>query len=88
MLSEFEFWIEAGATATVMLLIPVYMGFIHVSPIGAAAYAAVGGFAMAVGEELQFRVSAWQITAWDIMLWCAAIAGAGGLAYLLALIFI
>ena len=83
-----QIWFEITATATVVLFIPAYMGFIHVAPLGAAAYALVGGFAMAVGEQLQFRLKALDLTPIDVLLWSAAIAGTGGVAYVLALIFI
>ena len=79
---------EAGATATVLVLIPVYMGFIHVGAFGAAAYFVVAGLAMAVGEQLQFRVSPLRINLADVMLWAAATCGMGGVGYLLAWLFI
>jgi hypothetical protein len=85
MLSTTEFWVETSATATVLLLIPLYMGLIHVSPVGAAAYAGVGGVAMAFGEELQFGLEPIRVTAVDVLLWVGAIAGSGGTLYLLAL---
>ena len=88
MLNKFEVGFEAGATLTAVLLIPIYMGFIHVAPAGALAYAGVGGVAMAAGEELQFDSSLEHVTMWDIVLWTMAIAGAGGVAYLLALLLI
>ena len=88
MMSPRQFWIETGALVAAVFLIPVYMGFIHVAPAGALAYAGVGGVAMAAGEELQFRANLRDVTLWDILLWTAAIAGAGGLGYWLALIFI
>jgi hypothetical protein len=81
------FWIETGAAVTAVLLIPAYMGFIHVAPAGAIAYAGLGSVAMAVGEELQFSPHP-SLSLWDIGLWAAAIAGAGGTAYVLALLFI
>ncbi len=90
MISELEFWIEAAAIAAVATLIPVYMGFIHVAPLGAAAYAALGGCAMALGETLQFgghSVDAREF-AIDSAAWGTGIAGVGGIAYVLALIFI
>ena len=87
-MSSTEFWIEAGATAAVVLLIPFYMGFIHVTPIGAAAYAGVSSVAMAIGEDLQFGLHSLQVTFWDIALWCAAIAGTGGAIYLMALLLV
>jgi hypothetical protein len=82
------FWVETGALVAAVLLIPIYMGFIHVAPAGAIAYAGVGGVAMAAGEELQFRPSVRDLTFSDVALWTAAIAGAGGLGYVLALLFI
>ena len=88
MMSPAEFWIEAGAVIAAIVLIPLYMGFIHVPPAGALAYAGVGGVVMAVGEDLQFGrplpVPTWQ----DVLLWCCAIAGAGGIVYLLSLLLI
>ena len=87
-MSTIEFWIEVGATATVVLLIPFYMGFIHVTPAGAAAYAGVSSVAMAIGEDLQFGIHTLQVTFWDIALWGAAIAGSGGVIYLLALLLV
>ncbi|MGZ8282646.1 MAG: hypothetical protein ACXWUN_06795 [Allosphingosinicella sp.] len=85
MLSNTEFWVETSATATVLLLIPLYMGLIHVSPVGAVAYAGVGGVAMAVGEDLQFGLAAVRPSLVDVLLWACAIAGSGGIFYLLAL---
>jgi hypothetical protein len=83
-----QFWIETGATLVAVLLIPFYMGFIHVGAFGAAAYAAVGGLAMAIGEQLQFEPRRPNIEASDVLLWSAAIGGSGGLAYVVALIFL
>lgn len=88
MLTDVEFWLETGATATVLLLIPIYMGFIHVGAFGAGAYAVVGGAAMAVGEQMQFRRSPRGVSLSDILLWAAAICGVGGIGYWLALIYI
>ena len=88
MLSDFETRLELGATVTAVLLIPIYMGFIHVAPTGAVAYAGVGGTAMAVGEHIQFDHRLNQLSLWDVFLWTAAICGAGGLAYVLALLLI
>ena len=88
MLNRFETGLEAGATLAAVLLIPIYMGFIHVAPVAALAYAGVGGVAMAAGEELQFEAGLGEVTAWDVVLWTLAIATVGGVAYLLALIFI
>ncbi|HET9429156.1 MAG TPA: hypothetical protein VFO69_12430 [Allosphingosinicella sp.] len=81
-------WIETGALLAALVLIPFYMGLIHVDPLGAMAYALVGGLLMAVGEELQFRFTLHGITLADIVLWAASIAGVGGVIYVLALIFI
>ena len=80
-------WIEAAAIAAAVLAIPAYMGFIHATPAAALAYFVVGGTAMSLGEQLQFRFDV-EIDLADIALWCAAIAALGGLAYLLALLFI
>lgn len=82
-----ELWIEAAAFLAAVLLIPLYMGLVHVPPSGLALYVAVGGVAMAIGEELQFG-AAWDVTIHDVLLWAAAIAGGGGLAYLLALLLV
>ena len=87
MLTDVEFWLETGATATVLLLIPVYMGFIHVGAFGAGAYVLVAGVAMALGEQLQFHRSP-RVSPSDVLLWAAATGGIGGAGYLLALIFI
>lgn len=90
MLSDFEFWVQASATAAVVVLIPLYLGFVHVGLAGAAAYAAAGGVALTAGEHLQYRLRG--IVLGDVLLdaalWGAAIAGVGGLVYLLALLFI
>lgn len=83
-----HFWIETTGLLAVVLVIPFYMGFIHISRVGAAAYAGVGGFAMAIGEELQFRFQAVRVTFFDVALWCASIGGVGGVTYVLALVFI
>jgi hypothetical protein len=88
MLNRFETGFEAGATLAAVLLIPIYMGFIHVAPAGALAYAGVGGVAMAAGEELQFDSSLDQVTLWDVVLWTMSIASIGGVGYFLALLFI
>ena len=87
-MSVLEVWIETAACVTAVLLIPIYMGFIHAAPTAAVAYAGAGGFAMAVGEELQFRFDLRRLTLADVLLWAAAIAGSGGIAYILALILI
>ena len=81
-------WIETSALLSALVLIPFYMGFIHVDPMGAAAYALVGGIGMAVGEELQFRFDLQDIELADIGLWAASIAGVGGIIYALALLFV
>ena len=88
MLNRFETGLELGATLATVLLIPIYMGFIHVAPAGALAYAGLGGVAMAAGEEIQFDSNLEQVTLSDVILWTMAIAGVGGVAYLLALILI
>ena len=103
MLSEFEIWIELTAIAAVTVMIPLYLGFIHVGPAGALAYAAAGGVALATGEHLQLRLPhretlhrppprpgrVWlKHAAIDAGLWVAAISGVGGLVYLLALILL
>lgn len=90
MLSDFEFWVQTGATTAVVVLIPLYLGLVHVGPAGAAAYAAAGGVAMTVGEHLQYRLRAIDLNdvLLDAALWGAAIAGVGGLVYLLALLLI
>ena len=88
MINRYETGFEAGATLAAVLLIPIYMGFIHVAPAGALAYAGVGGVAMAAGEQLQFDSRLDQVTLWDIVLWTMTIASVGGVAYLLALLFI
>lgn len=82
-----EFWIETAALFAAVLFIPLYMGLIHVAPMGAVAYAGVGGVLMAAGEDLQFG---WKldVTLDDVLLWAASIAGLGGIAYALALILI
>jgi hypothetical protein len=85
---KFDIWLEVAATAAAVLLIPIYMGFIHVAPVGAAAYAGVGGGAMAVGEEVQFGARPTQVTFSDVVLWAMAICGVGGVGYFLALAFI
>ena len=88
MLSTSELWVEIAAAFAVALLIPTYMGFIHMSLVGAAAYAALAGLAMTLGEELHFPRGERQLSFWDIFLRIAAIAGVGGIAYGLALILI
>ena len=88
MLSTSELWVEIAAVLAVLLLIPAYMGFIHVSVVGAAAYATVAGIAMTLGEELHFPRGQRQLSLWDIGLRIAAIAGVGGIAYGLALLLI
>jgi hypothetical protein len=81
-------WVEAVAFVAAIVLIPFYMGLIHVAPLGAAAYALVGGLGLAIGEELQFRFDLNEIRIADIILWAASIAGLGGIIYFLALWFI
>ena len=76
-------WVEAGAFLAAIVLIPFYMGLIHVAPLDAAAYALVGGLGLAIGEELQFRFDLVQIRIADIILWAASIAGIGGIIYFL-----
>ena len=90
MLSELEVWIELAAIAAVMVMIPLYLGFVHVGPAGALAYAAAGGVAVATGEHLQFRLPPSRLdhAAIDALLWVAAISGVGGIVYLFALIFL
>lgn len=90
MLSEIEIWIELTAIAAVVVMIPLYLGFVHVAPAGALAYAAAGGIALTMGEHLQFRLPRGRLkhAAIDAVLWVAAISGIGGIVYLLALIFL
>lgn len=80
-------WIEAAAIAAAVLLIPIYLGFIHASAAAGLAYVFVGGTAMAVGEQLQFRFDV-ELDLGDLALWFAIIGGVGGIAYLLALLLI
>ena len=86
--SLLQIWIEFGAAAIVLLLIPAYMGYIHVAPLAAAGYALFAGTAMAIGEQLQFEFGRFEIAPSDIVLWTLSIAGVGGVCYVLALIFI
>lgn len=91
MTSAAEFWIETGALAAALLVIPFYIGFIHVPPAGALLYVAIGGLGMAIGEQLQFPgetlPSAGELAS-DALLWSAAIAGVGGASYILALVLV
>ena len=95
MLSEYDVWIELAAIAAVVVMFPLYLGFIHVGAAGALAYAAAGGVALALGEHLQLRLrrrplhrASLKHAAIDAILWVAAISGLGGLVYLFALIFL
>ena len=88
MTAMIHFWIETAAFAAAIILIPLYMGYVHMSPPGAVAYAAVGGLAMAVGEALQFDSRRIRLTVWEVGLWCGAILGTGGIVYILALLLI
>jgi len=83
-----HFWIETCAILGALLVLPAYMGLIHVSPAGAVAYAAVGGVAMTIGEQLQFGLRRLSVALADVLLWGAAFLAAGGTAYVLALILI
>lgn len=83
-----QFWIEAAATAAAIIVIPLYMGFIHVSVSAAVAYAGVGGLAMALGEGLQFGRGFLAVAIVDVILWSGVILCAGGLIYGLALLLI
>ncbi len=56
--SELEIWIELAAITAVVVMFPLYLGFVHVGPAGALAYAAAGGIALTISEHLQFRVPA------------------------------
>ena len=83
-----HFWVEAVAILIGLVAIPLYMGIIHVSPPGAAAYAVVGGLAMAAGERLQFGTRRSKPALEDVLLWSAFIAAVGGAAYLVALVLV
>ena len=88
MISTAQIWIETSACIAALFLIPLYMGLVHVPPVGALAYAGVGGVAMAVGEELQFEASLLDVSLADVPMWSAAIAVGGGIAYALALFLV
>lgn len=90
MSSELEIWIELAAIAAVVVMFPLYLGFVHVGPAGALAYAAAGGIALTTGEHLQLSPTADPLkhAAIDAGLWVAAISGVGGVVYLLALMFL
>ena len=80
-------WIETAAIAAAVLLIPIYLGFIHAGVGAGLAYVFVGGTAMAVGEQLQFRFDV-ELALGDLALWFAIIGCVGGFFYLLALLLI
>lgn len=89
-ISDTEIWLELGGILAVVLLLPFYMGFLHVELMWAASYAVAGGFGMAAGERVHSDKLAWQPRHLlpDVLLWSGAICGVGGIAYACAWLFI
>jgi hypothetical protein len=88
MFSPAQLWLEIGAVATVILLIPIYMGIIHIGIAGVFVYAVVGGCAISMADALHFGLRDWHPDAWDFGLPAAAILGVGGIGYVLAVLLI
>lgn len=93
-ISKGEFWIESIAVVIAVLLLPFYIGYIHIGLPGALLYTAAAGAGLALGEELQF--SSYHLSqlpdlpdlAGEIALWSVSVAVVGGIIYLLALILV
>lgn len=82
---DIEFWVEALALGTVVILLPAYWGYLHVGAAGAFAYLALASVMMPLGEQLQFGLRDIRLSLDDVLLWTVAIGGAGGAVYALAL---
>ena len=96
-ISKGEFWIEFIAVVIAVLLLPFYIGYIHIGLPGALLYTAAAGAGLALGEELQF--SSYRLSqlpdlpdlpdlAGEIAPWSVSVAVVGGIIYLLALILV
>lgn len=88
MFSDPHLRIEITALAWILVLIPLYMGIIHVSAWDAGVYALIGGAAIALGDNAQFGLRGMRVSLAEVLLWTATVAGVGGLIYFLALIFL
>lgn len=86
MISQFR--IEAAALVSIIVLIPLYLGIVHVGLWSASTYAVLGGGAITLGDSAHHGPGDLRETLAEIVLATAAVAGAGGLIYLLALAFL
>jgi hypothetical protein len=86
-----NFWAEAVGVIVVIVLLPFYIGFLHLTVLDLLAYAAVAGVGLTAGDHLQFpavrslRLADLMI---DLALWAQAVLGIGLVAYLVALVLV
>ncbi|WP_129794290.1 hypothetical protein [Sphingosinicella sp. CPCC 101087] len=83
-----DVWAEAIGAMIVIVFLPFYIGFLHLSVVELLLYAALAGVGLTAGDYLQFppvRPLGLAELAMDSALWTQAVLGAGLIAYLLAL---
>ena len=86
-----DLWSEAVGLLVVILLLPFYIGVLHLTLVELLAYIVVAGVALTAADHLQFAPSrplgAAELVM-DFTLWAQAVLGLGLVAYLLALILV
>ena len=91
MLSDFELWSETAGALTVAILIPFYMGVIHLTVLQLLFYGGVAGSFLAGGEHLRysgFVTPRMKEFFGDLFLWAQMVLGIGTVSYLIAVIAI
>jgi len=86
-----NFWAEAVGVVVVIVLLPFYIGFLHLTVLELLAYAAVAGAGLTAGDHLQFpavRSLGLADLMVDFALWAQAVLGLGLVAYLVALVLV
>ena len=89
MVMTIELWTEAAGALFIAMLLPFYMGYVHLSLFQLLLYVAVTAPILVAGDYLRFggikalRLS--DVTS-DMMLWGQMVLGLGLPSYLLALL--
>lgn len=91
MISDLEIWSEAAGALAVAVLIPFYMGILHLTLVQLLGYGGVAGLLLAAGEHLRFTGAvAPRLREFlaDLLLWAQMVLGLGTMSYLAAVILI
>ena len=86
-----ELWAEGVGLIVAIVMLPFYIGVLHLTLVELLLYAGVAGAGLTAGDRLQFpRVRAFAPAdlVVDFALWAQAVLGLGLVAYLLALLLV